>query len=77
MPCSVLHPHALKPHPNPKPTRPQTRRYAGLFFTLCVDINDNELACLETIHLFVEVLDQVPNPQALQSLTRKPAHSYN
>ena len=31
------------------------RRYAGLFFTLCVDINDNELACLEAIHLFVEV----------------------
>mmetsp|Transcript_9481 Transcript_9481/g.19031 ORF Transcript_9481/g.19031 Transcript_9481/m.19031 type:complete len:147 (-) Transcript_9481:112-552(-) len=34
------------------------RRYAGLFFTLCVDVNDNELACLEAIHLFVEVLDQ-------------------
>ena len=34
------------------------RRYAGLFFTLCVDINDNELAYLEAIHLFVEVLDQ-------------------
>jgi hypothetical protein len=31
------------------------RRYAGLFFTLCVDVNDNELACLEAIHLFVEV----------------------
>ena len=34
------------------------RRYAGLFFTIAVDINDNELACLETIHLFVELLDQ-------------------
>ncbi len=34
------------------------RRYAGLFFTLCVDINDNELACLEAIHLFVEVTFQ-------------------
>ncbi|EKX50056.1 Adaptor protein complex 2 subunit sigma [Guillardia theta CCMP2712] len=34
------------------------RRYAGLFFTLCVDVNDNELACLEAIHLFVEILDQ-------------------
>lgn len=34
------------------------RRYAGLFFTLCVDVNDNELGCLEAIHLFVEVLDQ-------------------
>eukprot|EP01100_Stratorugosa_tubuloviscum_P010449 TRINITY_DN4483_c0_g1_i1.p1 TRINITY_DN4483_c0_g1~~TRINITY_DN4483_c0_g1_i1.p1 ORF type:complete len:151 (-),score=58.61 TRINITY_DN4483_c0_g1_i1:141-593(-) len=33
------------------------RRYAGLFFCLCVDVDDNELACLEAIHLFVEVLD--------------------
>jgi len=33
------------------------RRYAGLFFTLCVDVNDNELAYLESIHLLVEVLD--------------------
>jgi len=33
------------------------RRYAGLFFCLCVDANDNELASLEAIHLFVEVLD--------------------
>lgn len=32
------------------------RRYAGLFFCLCVDSNDNELAYLEAIHLFVEVL---------------------
>ena len=34
------------------------KRYAGLFFALCVDMNDNELTCLEFIHLFVEVLDQ-------------------
>eukprot|EP00347_Sterkiella_histriomuscorum_P021593 403333437 len=34
------------------------RRYAGLFFTLCVDQGDNELSMLEFIHLFVEVLDQ-------------------
>ena len=34
------------------------KRYAGLFFAVCVDINDNELTCLEFIHLFVEVLDQ-------------------
>jgi len=34
------------------------RRYAGLFFTLCVDTSDNELAFFESIHLFVEVLDQ-------------------
>lgn len=32
------------------------RRYAGLFFCLCVDSSDNELAYLEAIHLFVEVL---------------------
>ncbi|TIA83669.1 hypothetical protein E3P98_00669 [Wallemia ichthyophaga] len=32
------------------------RRYAGLFFCVCVDANDNELAYLEIIHLFVEVL---------------------
>ena len=34
------------------------RRYAGLFFTLCVDVNDSELTYLESIHLFVELLDQ-------------------
>ncbi|CAO1637342.1 unnamed protein product [Sympodiomycopsis kandeliae] len=33
------------------------RRYAGLFFCVVVDANDNELAYLEAIHLFVEVLD--------------------
>jgi hypothetical protein len=33
------------------------RRYAGLYFSFCVDINDNELGVLEFIHLFVEVLD--------------------
>ncbi|CCL99532.1 uncharacterized protein FIBRA_01550 [Fibroporia radiculosa] len=33
------------------------RRYAGLFFCVCVDADDNELAYLEAIHLFVEVLD--------------------
>ena len=34
------------------------RRYAGLYFSLCVDTNDNELAYLEIIHLFVELLDK-------------------
>ncbi|KAJ7624597.1 clathrin coat assembly protein ap17 [Roridomyces roridus] len=29
----------------------------GLFFCVCVDANDNELAYLEAIHFFVEVLD--------------------
>lgn len=33
------------------------RRYAGLYFSLCVDVADNELAYLESIHLFVEILD--------------------
>lgn len=33
------------------------RRYAGLYFVFCVDVTDNELLYLESIHLFVEVLD--------------------
>ena len=33
------------------------RRYAGLYFSVCVDVTDNELAYLESIHLFVEILD--------------------
>jgi AP-2 complex subunit sigma-1 len=53
------------------------RRYAGLFFSMCVDTTgasprlhscalllkatrccaENELVCLESIHLFVEILD--------------------
>ncbi len=33
------------------------RRYAGLYFSFCVDINDNEMSVLEIIHLLVEVLD--------------------
>jgi len=31
------------------------RRYAGLYFIFCIDVTDNELLYLETIHLFVEV----------------------
>jgi AP-2 complex subunit sigma-1 len=31
------------------------RRYAGLYFILCVDVTDNEMMYLESIHLFVEV----------------------
>ena len=34
------------------------RRYAGLFFSFCVDTSDNELSYLEGIHLFVEMLDR-------------------
>lgn len=33
------------------------RRYAGLFFSLGIDVSDNELGALEAIHLFVEILD--------------------
>lgn len=29
-----------------------------MYFAFCVDMNDNELAMLEAIHLFVEVLDE-------------------
>ena len=46
-------------HPDPEQFRNDKiiyRRYAGLFFCVCVDSNDNELAYLEAIHLFVEVL---------------------
>eukprot|EP00029_Vermamoeba_vermiformis_P012097 TRINITY_DN690_c0_g1_i1.p1 TRINITY_DN690_c0_g1~~TRINITY_DN690_c0_g1_i1.p1 ORF type:complete len:158 (-),score=39.18 TRINITY_DN690_c0_g1_i1:139-612(-) len=34
------------------------RRYASLYFVIGVDESDNELAALETIHHFVEVLDR-------------------
>lgn len=34
------------------------RRYASLYFIAGVDSTDNELLTLETIHQFVEVLDQ-------------------
>ena len=34
------------------------RRYAGLFFVFGADMNDNELLLMETIHLFVEMLDE-------------------
>ncbi|AIO00098.1 clathrin coat assembly protein ap19, putative [Leishmania panamensis] len=34
------------------------RRYASLYFIVCVDKTDNELITLEIIHHFVEVLDQ-------------------
>ncbi|EPY51125.1 AP-2 adaptor complex subunit Aps2 [Schizosaccharomyces cryophilus OY26] len=33
------------------------RRYAGLYFCFCVDTTDNDLAVLEMIHFFVEILD--------------------
>jgi len=33
------------------------RRYAGLYFVFGTDTSDNELLLMETIHLFVELLD--------------------
>jgi len=34
------------------------KRYASLYFVMCVDPTDNELIVLETIHHYVEVLDR-------------------
>ena len=34
------------------------RRYAGLYFCICVDVSDNNLNYLEAIHNFVEVLNE-------------------
>ena len=53
------------------------RRYAGLYFVFCVDVTDNELLYLETIHLFVEVSiiggasdnDRTPNLTQLNSIS--------
>jgi AP-2 complex subunit sigma-1 len=37
------------------------RRYAGLYFTFVVDVNENELSILEFIHFLVEILDSYFN----------------
>ncbi|KAG6486025.1 hypothetical protein ZIOFF_054595 [Zingiber officinale] len=34
------------------------RRYASLYFCMCIDQDDNELEILEIIHHFVEILDR-------------------
>jgi len=34
------------------------KRYASLYFAMCVDTDDNELIALETLHHFVVTLDQ-------------------
>ena len=34
------------------------KRYASLYFAVCISDGDNELLALEKIHLFVEVLDR-------------------
>ncbi len=33
------------------------RRYAGLYISFGINVSDNELLTLETIHFFVELLD--------------------
>lgn len=35
------------------------RRYASLFFIVGIDLSDNELLALETIHRFVEQMDKL------------------
>ncbi|ERN04350.1 hypothetical protein AMTR_s00147p00042930 [Amborella trichopoda] len=34
------------------------KRYASLYFCMCIDADDNELEILEIIHHFVEILDR-------------------
>ncbi|XP_039158750.1 AP-1 complex subunit sigma-2-like [Eucalyptus grandis] len=34
------------------------RRYAGLFFCMCIDLDDNELETREVIHQYVRILDR-------------------
>ncbi|NXX34972.1 AP2S1 protein, partial [Nicator chloris] len=54
----------LPVHPSPPHSPPFrnfkiiSRRYAGLYFCICVDVTDNNLAYLEAIHNFVEVLNE-------------------
>ena len=53
----MLHQHRITRVVQFKTNKVIYRRYAGLYFSLCVDVTDNELAYLESIHLFVEILD--------------------
>ncbi len=39
-------------------TRLVYKRYASLYFAICIDPTDNELLALEQIHLYVETLDR-------------------
>ncbi|XP_039034483.1 AP-1 complex subunit sigma-2-like [Hibiscus syriacus] len=34
------------------------KRYAGIYFCICIDQDDNEIKVLEIIHHFVEILDR-------------------
>ncbi|WFD36757.1 AP-2 complex subunit sigma [Malassezia cuniculi] len=52
------------------------RRYAGLFFCMCIDARDNELAHLEAIHLFVEALDTYFNSVCELDLVFNFYHAY-
>lgn len=65
----LSHPELTSPNLPPPPLLTHTklqyknfkliyRRYAGLYFCFGVDVTDNELLLMETIHLFVELLDQ-------------------
>lgn len=44
------------------------RQYAGLYFCMCIQMRDNELAYLEAIQLFVEILDAHFSPVCEQDL---------
>merc|ERR1711862_958479 len=44
------------------------RRYQQLFFCVCTDEDDNELACFEAIHLYVTVLNAYFNPVTEQNI---------
>lgn len=52
----VLHPR--KTDHLPKDTKVVYRRYASLFFVTGINQDDNELATLEIVHRYVEILDR-------------------
>uniref|UniRef100_A0A8B9E3Z8 Adaptor related protein complex 2 subunit sigma 1 n=1 Tax=Anser cygnoides TaxID=8845 RepID=A0A8B9E3Z8_ANSCY len=51
------------------------RRYAGLYFCICVDVTDNNLAYLEAIHNFVEVGGGPGGPVPPPPPYRRPPHT--
>lgn len=50
------------------------RRYAGLYFCICVDVTDNNLAYLEGIHNFVEVTDASHSPSLFVCVSQYRKH---
>nr|ABJ90466.1 clathrin-associated adaptor complex AP-1 small chain sigma 1 [Neopyropia yezoensis] len=70
--CNVVEwtsppPAPSSPSPSGAPAPPSSaslarkliyRRYASLYFVLCISDGDNELSALETVHLYVESLDK-------------------